>query len=127
MDPSHGAGHGDGHKLGLPFILGEDHCQTDAVLCGEEHAVESVLDVVFAEANGPKPGVGVPDLGEDAVKSTPELHCLRRRVMCGGFVDGAPAPIPGVIADESGFAVALLLDSGSRQLEGRFVLDQVVG
>ena len=124
MDPPHGAGHGDSDELGLSFVAGEDHGQTDAVLGGEEHPVESVFDVVLAEADRPKPGVGVPDLGEDAVKSTPELHCLRRRVMCGGFVDGAPSPIPGVIADESGFAVALLLD---RQLEGRHVLDQVVG
>ena len=55
----------------------------------------------------------MPNGKKEAVKGPAELHGFSRSLRVRGGVDGRPTPVPGVVAKESGLALALLLD-GSR-------------
>jgi hypothetical protein len=92
------------------------------VLGLEEHSVETVLDVMLGEEHRAELGVRVTDIAEDSVQSSSELHGLGRGMWSCGLVDR----VPGVVTEESWSAVALILDSGRRQLEGRQVTDPFV-
>ena len=65
--------------------------------------------------------------GEKAVQCPSELHCFRWSMREGGFVDGWPSPVPGVVAQEPGFSVAFLLDGSRREEKFNEVLDHFVG
>ena len=111
MDPTHGAGHGYGYKLGLTLVLREDQSKPRAISGSQEHAVETILDVMLAGFHRPISGMGVADLVQQAVQGSPKLHGLGRSVRQGGDVDGVPSPGPGVIAKQAGLAIAFILDS----------------
>ena len=49
MDPAHGV---DGYKGFFPSIAGKDDGQAKAVSSPEEHAVESIFDVMFGQVDG---------------------------------------------------------------------------
>ena len=64
---------------------------------------------------------------EDAVEGIPELHGFGGSVSLGAGVDGGPAPVPGVVAEQSRFALAFFLDGGRREHDVFEVSYQFVG
>ena len=90
------------------------------------HAVESVVDVVFASANGPISRVGMASEVKDAGKRPAELHCVCRSVGQCRFVDRGPSPVPGVVAQQAGSSLSFGLDGG-RGVHSVEVSDQLIG
>ena len=117
MDPAHGTRHGYGYKLGLTLVLREDQSKPRAISGLQEHAVETIFDVMLAGLYRPIAWMSVSDLVQQAVQGPPKLHGLRRSVRQGGDVDGVPSPWPGVIAKQAGLVVAFILDSSWGQLQ----------
>ncbi len=69
----------------------------------------------------------MPYEAQDAMESPSELHGLRRRMVDGGLVDAAPWPGPGVVAEQAGLAVPLVLDGSGGEHEVREVANLLVG
>ena len=78
----------------------------------EEHAVEPVLDVMFAASDRAKLRVGVSDQVEESDEGSAELHSFRGSVRFRGFVERRPPPVPGVVGKQSWSAVTFVLDRG---------------
>jgi hypothetical protein len=110
LNPAHGAGQGDAHELGFSDVLGEQKGQPQAFLRGERELVEAILHVVLAAGDRAVSRVSVPYEAEDAMESPSKLHGLRRCMVDGRLVDASPRPWPGVVAEQAGLTVALVLD-----------------
>ena len=101
----------------LAFVSGEEDGEPGAVPRAEVHAVVSVLEVELGQSNGAKAWVGVADEVEDPGECAAKLHGLRRGLRDGRFVDGVPMPGPGVVAEQAGLAVTLILDGAGGKEE----------
>ena len=60
LDPTHGAGQGDTHELGLSVVFGEQEGQSQALFSGERELVEAIFHVVLAAGDRAVARVGVP-------------------------------------------------------------------
>ena len=113
LDPSPGASKRDADKLRLIIITRKDDGRSQTVLGIQEEAIEPILDASFGDADRAKLGIRMTHLEEESVQSKSKLHGFRRRVWNGGVIDRWPAPLPGVVAEKLGLAIAFVLD-GSR-------------
>ena len=87
----------------------QDQGQAKAVQGPEEEAVEAIFDVGFGSAHWSVFWIGMANDGEESVQGPAELHGFGRCMRKGGFVNGRPAPVPSVVAQESRLLVAFLL------------------
>ncbi len=127
LDPAHGARHRDRHQGRFPVVGRQEYGESGAVAGTEEEAVESVLQVHFTGSCRAEPGIGVSCQVQYARECSTELHGLGRSMVDRGFVDRGPLPWPGVVADESGLVVVLLLDSGRGEHQVFEVPHMVIG
>jgi hypothetical protein len=127
LDPAHGACQRDPDHLGLSFEFGQQQSESETVVRVEGHLVEAILEVVLATADRSIARVGVSSQVEHSVQGSAKLHGLRRSVRDGSFVDGAPWPGPGVVAEEARLSISFWFDGGGGEHQVRKVAHLVVG
>jgi hypothetical protein len=68
---------------------------------------------ILGEVDRADRGVGMPDVVQHSVESPAELHGFGRRVREGTLIDR----VPGVVAEQPGFSLALFFDCGRGELQ----------
>ena len=113
LRPTHGTRHRDGHELVFVGIAREDDGEARGVRSAQEHAVESVLDVVLGQVDRAVLGVRVAYAAHNAEECAAELHGFRGSARESRVVHG----VPGVVAQEPRLSIAFVFDGSGRELQ----------